>query len=435
MLRVLEVIHGYPPRYNAGSEIYTQMVSCELSRRGHKVTVFSRIEDPYLKDFELVSEKDNLDSSIEVYLANHARGRDRYKNEGMDKAFKRVLDVANPDIVHINHLNHLSTGIIDVASSEKIPVVFTMHDFWLACPRGQFLRMSLGEAEIYPECGKQENKQCAIHCMSRMWGGVNTAEDIAYWTRWVDLRMREISRLTKEVSAFISPSQHLKNRLIKELKIPPKKVIYESYGFNLKRLSGRKREREEDFVFGFIGRIDYSKGIDLLIKAFGMTSGKAKLRIWGRPSTQESSSLMRLADSLPPNRRTQIEWLPKYENVNIVERVFNRVDAIVVPSIWDENSPLVIQEALQAKIPVITSEKGGMGELVHDGVNGFTFKHRSVEDLAEKLQLVLDNPESASRIAQRGFLGANDGSIHSIEDHVSTLLQIFLSAKEGKSYA
>ena len=144
---------------------------------------------------------------------------------------------------------------------------------------------------------------------------------------------------------------------------------------------------------------------------------------------------MRLADSLPPNRRTQIEWLPEYENVNIVERVFNRVDAIVVPSIWDENSPLVIQEALQAKIPVITSEKGGMGELVHDGVNGFTFKHRSVEDLAEKLQLVLDNPESASRIAQRGFLGANDGSIHSIEDHVSTLLQIFLSAKEGKSYA
>jgi glycosyltransferase involved in cell wall biosynthesis len=410
------------------------MVSCELSRQGHKVTVFSRIEDPYLKDFELVSEKDNIDSSIEVYLANHARGRDRYKNEGMDKAFKRVLDMANPDIIHVNHLNHLSTGIIDVASSEKIPVVFTLHDFWLACPRGQFLRMALGEAEIYPECGKQENKQCAIHCMSRMWGGVNTAEDLAYWTRWVQLRMREISCLAKKVSVFISPSQHLKNRSTQELEIPSKKIICEPYGFDLKRLSGRKRERGEEFVFGYIGRIDFSKGIDLLIKAFGMMSGKAKLRIWGRPSVQETSSLTRLSASLPPNRRTRIEWLPEYENVHIVERVFNRVDAIVVPSIWDENSPLTIQEALQAKIPVITSEKGGMGELVHDGVNGFTFKHRSVEDLAEKLQFVLDNPENASRIAQRGSLGTSDGSIHSIEDHVSTLLQIFHSVKEGISY-
>jgi glycosyltransferase involved in cell wall biosynthesis len=427
-LKILEVIHGYPPQYNAGSEIYTQMVSGELSRRGQKVTVFSRIEDPYLKDFELVSEKDNVDSSIEVYLANHARGRDRYENEGMDKAFKRVLDVANPDIIHINHLNHLSTGIIDVASSEKIPVVFTIHDFWLACPRGQFLRMALGEAEIYPECEKQENKQCAIHCMSRMWGGVNTAEDLAYWTRWVDLRMREIYRITKEVSAFISPSQHLKNRIINELKIPSNKVIYEPYGFDLKRLSGRKRKREEDFVFGFIGRIDFSKGIDLLIKAFGMTSGKAKLRIWGRPSTPGSSSLMRLADSLPLNRGTQIEWFPEYENVDIVERVFNRVDAIVVPSIWDENSPLVIQEALQAKIPVITSEKGGMGELVRDRVNGFTFKHRSIQDIAKKLQIVLDNPEQAMNIAKRGYLESPDGSIHRIEDHVVTLLQIFKKA-------
>ena len=127
----------------------------------------------------------------------------------------------------------------------------------------------------------------------------------------------------------------------------------------------------------------------------------------------------------------KLNWLPEYENNQIVKHVFDHVDCIVAPSIWNENSPLVIQEALQAKVPVITSEKGGMGELIQDGINGWTFKHRSIEDLAEKLQFVLDNPHRAAQVAQRGFLNSEDGAIHSIEDHVQTLIQIFEKTING----
>ena len=389
------------------------------------MAVFSRIEDPYQPDFNITTEKDDFDQSIQLFLANHARSRDRFRHSGMDNVFKPVLETVNPEIIHINHLSHLSTGIIDVAFNEKIPVVFTLHDYWLACPRGQFLQMALGEPQVYPECSGQENKKCAIHCMSRMWSGVDQLDDEDYWTRWVELRQKEIEQIIKKVSAFISPSFYLKNRIIDELGIPSSKIIFEPYGFQLKNLKGRKRIEEKQFVFGYIGRIDSSKGIDLLIQAFGMTTGSAKLRIWGRPSAQDTPSLIRLARELPEHRRSEVEWLPEYENNKIIKQVFDQVDCIVVPSIWAENSPLVIQEALQAKVPVITSEKGGMGELVQDGVNGWTFKHRSIEDLSRKLQFALDNPQQVNQVSQRGFLNSETGSIHNIEDHVQTLIRIF----------
>jgi glycosyltransferase involved in cell wall biosynthesis len=346
----------------------------------------------------------------------------------MDKAFKTVLETVNPEIIHINHLSHLSTGIIDIAFNEKIPVVFTLHDYWLGCPRGQFLQMALGEPQVYPECSGQENKKCAVHCMSRMWGGVDLMDDEAYWTRWVELRQKDIQQIIKKVSVFISPSFYLKNRIIDELGIPSDKIIFEPYGFQLNNLKERKRVNEKQFVFGYIGRIDPSKGIDLLIRAFGMTTGSAKLRIWGRTSLQDTPALMRLTKELPEHRRSEVEWLPEYENNQIVKHVFNRVDCLVVPSIWIENSPLVIQEALQAKVLVITSEKGGMGELVKDGVNGITFQHRSIEDLSTKLQFVIDNPQRVPQVSQRGFLHSADGSVHNIEDHVQTLIKIFESA-------
>ena len=188
-MRILEVNHGYPPRYNAGSEIYTQTISHGLTNRGHTVAVFTREEDPYRPDFKISTEHDEIDKSIQVYLANHARSRDRYQHQGMDKAFLDVINEFRPDVIHFNHLNHLSLGLIQVTSDARIPMAFTLHDFWLACPRGQFIQMALGESQVYPECPGQENERCSKHCMSRIWGGSNTDEDHSYWTRWIQKRI------------------------------------------------------------------------------------------------------------------------------------------------------------------------------------------------------------------------------------------------------
>ena len=105
----------------------------------------------------------------------------------------------------------------------------------------------------------------------------------------------------------------------------------------------------------------------------------------------------------------RVEWVPEYRNQEIVRDVFNRVDAIVVPSVWVENSPLVIHEAQQARVPVITADAGGMAEYVHHEVNGLLFAHRSMADLAVQMQRFVDNPDLAKRLAARGYLYSGSG--------------------------
>ena len=115
----------------------------------------------------------------------------------------------------------------------------------------------------------------------------------------------------------------------------------------------------------------------------------------------------------------------EYRNQDIVPDVFNRCDAIVVPSIWAENSPLVIHEAQQARVPVITADYGGMAEYVHHEVNGLLFAHRDPESLSCQMQRLADDPELAMRLGSRGYLQSADGNVPDIRDHALAVEQIY----------
>ncbi|MGA2198950.1 MAG: glycosyltransferase [Nitrososphaerales archaeon] len=182
-LRVLQVIHGYPPRYNAGSEVYTQTLSRGLAGQGHSVSVFSRKEDPFRPDYELTTEAESTEPRITLFVVNLANGRDRYRHAEVDARFDEVLDRTNPEVVHIGHLNHLSTSMVERASRRRIPIVFTLHDYWLMCPRGQFLQANIG-GEQWALCDGQEDRKCSVHCYSRYYTGLAEAkvEDEEYWT-------------------------------------------------------------------------------------------------------------------------------------------------------------------------------------------------------------------------------------------------------------
>ena len=80
-MRVLLVIHGYPPRYNAGSEVYTQALARELASR-HEVRVFTRQKDPFLTQFATVDETDAEDRRVRLRVVNNSESRDRYRYEG-----------------------------------------------------------------------------------------------------------------------------------------------------------------------------------------------------------------------------------------------------------------------------------------------------------------------------------------------------------------
>lgn len=432
-LRILKLIHGYPPLFNAGSEVYSRTLCHGLVDAGHQVAVFTRFEDPFIPDYELFETTDPNKPSITLYRINMARDRDRYRHESVDQQLKDVISRFQPDVVHIGHLNHLSTSMIGIIKEFSLPIVFTLHDYWLMCPRGQFLQTGLGQPELWRLCDGQEDNKCATKCYSRYFSGhsAELTHDQKYWVDWIHQRMEHVRKMVGNVDVFIAPSKHLMNRFIHEFGLPKEKVVYLDYGFKLQRFKNRNRSSESEFVFGYIGTHIPAKGIDYLLKAFDLIKGKVKLRIWGRSRPQNTISLHDIAEKISETQVKLIEWLPEYQNEEIVERVFNYVDAIVVPSIWDENSPLVIKEPQQVRVPVITANHGGMQEYVAHEVNGLLFEHRNIQDLAKQMQRMVDNPEWAKNLGQRGYLYSETGDIPAIETHVQAIVKLCQQLIDG----
>lgn len=426
-MKILKLIHGYPMRYNAGSEVYSQTLCQGLAER-HEVHVFTREEDAFAPDFRLRVERDPDDARVTLHLVNNPRLKDRYRVTAIDQRFAEVLDRVLPDIVHVGHLNHLSTSLVREAALREIPIVFTLHDYWLMCPRGQFMQMFPKEPnELWAACDGQDDRKCAERCYARYFSGAPAEReaDVDYWTGWVARRMRHVREMSELVDLFIAPARYLHDRFRDDFGLPERKLVYLDYGFARDNLAGRCRVGGEPFTFGYIGTHIPAKGIHDLIRAFGMVEGDARLRIWGRPRGQDTEALEGIAASLPSDVARRIEWLPEYKNREIVRDVFDRCDAIVVPSIWVENSPLVIHEAQQARVPVVTANAGGMGEYVHHEVNGLLFEHRSVPSLAEQMQRLADSPELAARLGARGYPYGDTGDIPCIEQHVREIEAIY----------
>ncbi len=427
-MKVLKVIHGYPKRYNAGSEVYSQMLCQGLADAGHEVQVFTREENPFKPDGVLSQELDSSDSRIFLNLINLPKERNRYKYSQplVDQKFKKILQEFSPDVVHIGHLNHLSLSMIDEINNFNIPIVYTLHDYWLMCPRGQFLQRN-SEKEVWALCEGQEDKKCAEKCYSGYFSGIKEhyQKDVDFWENWVARRMEFSRRVTKGVDLFIAPAQFLRKKYIEDFGLEDTKVLYMDYGFNLQRLKNRERTQEEEFTFGYIGTHIPAKGIQHLIRAFDALPQNCKLKIWGRSHLESTNPLKAICDKLPAHVQKRIEWLPEYRNEKIVEDVFNHVDAIVVPSIWYENSPLVIHEAQQVGVPVITANSGGMAEYVHHEVNGLLFEHRKNSSLKEQMNRFLENPSWARKLGNQRYLFSKNGDIPCMKDQVRKLEGIY----------
>ena len=434
-MRILKIIHGYPPHYNAGSEVYSQMLCRGLAQQ-HDVHVLTREENPFVDDFSWVIEQDEQQPSITLNKVNipSEKYRYRYQINQFDQLVKILLAAIQPDIVHIGHLNHLSSSLVYQIAKKKIPIIYTLHDYWLMCPRGQFIQRNPPKtSELWAVCDGQSDIKCATYCYSGYFSGNENESlvDISYWTDWVNRRMTHIRRIARKIQCFIAPSYYLYNRYLQNFSLSANKLIYLDYGFDLQQLTNRQRIPNEPFTFGYIGTHIPAKGIQHLIQAFAQVKENCQLRIWGRSRLQNTDGLKAIVTRLPLETQSRISWLPEYNNKQLVETVFNHVDCIVVPSIWVENSPLVIHEALQVRIPVVTADVGGMAEYVHHEVNGLLFQHRNAYALSKQMQRLIDNPAWAKKLGSRGYLQSEDGNIPNLASHIAAIEKIYLRLIEN----
>jgi glycosyltransferase involved in cell wall biosynthesis/MoaA/NifB/PqqE/SkfB family radical SAM enzyme len=373
-MKILKVIHGYPPHFMAGSEVYTANLVRELAKNS-TVAVFTGVENLFDEPYRVT---DSREGDVLVRRINKPRRdytfKDKYLDSRVDEAFRQMMRDFQPDVVHVGHLSHLSTNLVAIARQEfRVPVVFTIHDFWMFCFRGQLVEPRFG-----PCSGPSVAKcfECAKHSFKDWMTEREIVEYRDHMARVIDL-----------VDLFLAPSRTVE-RFFLEQGVPRGKVVFSPYGFETGRIGSREPRAQADrsVRFGFLGRVIPVKGVALLVRAFRKVTGAATLTIHGELNGQRSFiEELRAGDA-------RVALAGPYRNED-VGTVLADLDVVVVPSIWRENSPLVIQEAQLAGLPVVASDAGGMAELVEHGKNGYLFPLGDEEALARTLQEIVDRPE------------------------------------------
>jgi glycosyltransferase involved in cell wall biosynthesis len=348
-----------------------------------------------------------------------------YRNADIDARFGAVLDGFRPHVVHFHHLTCLSTSCVFEAKRRSLPVVMTLHDYWLICQRGQFLKRDVA---LCPGQEDHECVRCLAHQLSVSGGSVRVGEIdrktmpsppyfrgglTEMWRRLhgrfsrsffyrqeralaeVRTRMAHVREVCAAVDLFLSPSQFLREQFL-AFGLSADKVLFSPNGYEISPFPAVARPVPfpgRPIRFAFTGTLLPPKGVHVLVEAFRtIPASAAQLTIYGREVPYEGfpeygKTLRELAASC-----SHITFAGPYQPAE-VGRLLQEVDVLVVPSIWYENAPLTIHEAFLAKIPVITADLGGMRELVRDRVNGLLFHPRNARNLRDKMELLIRQPE------------------------------------------
>jgi glycosyltransferase involved in cell wall biosynthesis len=237
--------------------------------------------------------------------------------------------------------------------------------------------------------------------------------------RQIERRLITVHEALAAVDLFIAPSRFLRERFI-EFGLPPEKILYKDNGFDLAPfLAVQRRPRtEKPVVFAYIGTLVEHKGVHVLVEAFNaIDPAAAELRIYGDPQVFPQYTVRLRALATHP----RLSLVGGFDNRDIA-RILAEVDALVVPSLWFENSPLTIHEALLAGVPVIASNLGGMAEYVEHGRTGLLFRTGDVEDLRERLEWFIRHPGA--------FTAMPPPQYPAISDHARELVEIYTELRQ-----
>ncbi|MEK6733361.1 MAG: glycosyltransferase family 4 protein [Candidatus Omnitrophota bacterium] len=442
-MRIIQLVHSFPPYTVAGTEVYTYELSQELQKR-HKVFIFFRINDQKKKEYEIVSG--NIDN-LEIYAINNTFRRcdsfeSTYNNFHITDKFAQLLDRIQPDIIHIQHLLFLSISIIKEAKKRKIPIVFTLNDYWLMCHMGQLLRRDgslceLPMEEICSECLITQlsikNNSMAVYQFLRKWvsniflqllkNAYLFYAKVAFLNKNEQLtqirkRISSIKEVNGLVDVFIAPSNFIKERFIK-FGFSEERIKVLPYGLDMRNFKDIAKTLSDKIRFGYIGTLLPPKGVDILIKAFNnINADMAELKIYGRLLPYAGyenypAYLKNLA------RNKGIVFMGGFKNSDI-GKILSGIDVLIIPSIWYENAPFVIQEAFKAMVPVIAADIGGIPEFVKDGVNGLLFKSGDVNDLRARIEYIINNPNIMEEFRK------NMPDVKSIEENSKEIERIYV---------
>jgi glycosyltransferase involved in cell wall biosynthesis len=338
-----------------------------------------------------------------------------FLNRDVEASFARVLDHFRPDLVHFQHAMALSARLLPMARRWGAPTLLTLHDYWFLCGNAQL---------IWPDEQPCRGKAWGMNCV-RCAAAARFPSKAAMALRPVlaplfAYRDRMVRNAALSAERLISPSHFLLSRYL-AAGFPAGRLHYLENGLPLGHIDRAAwRPSTGPLRVTFLGSIAWQKGVHVLVDAYNrLPRGAAQLHIWGDPEVfPDYATRVRAAIEAGGS---DAALMGRIANERVGE-VLADSDVVVVPSLWFENSPVVIQEARAAGVPVVASNHGALAEKVRDGVDGLLFAPGDAADLHCALQRLIDEPGLLAHLRE------NVRQPVQMIDHVTELLALYRQA-------
>lgn len=298
-------------------------------------------------------------------------------NYDAERKLRKLIKDTSPDAVYILHeVNHLSPSIIRAAKKEGIRVVHRISDFFMFCPKYDFLCQN----EICEEC-LHGNYRKAIKnkCVKNSLAGT--------LLRVLAMKLYAATKVFEDVDTFVCTCEFSKNKLI-EGGVPASKIECVPTFIDVSKITPCFHD---DKYFLFLGRMAHQKGTIYAIKAMNyLKNTDYVLKITGQISDSEEDQ--KIWNYIKENQLESKVIFTGFKYGVELEDLISKATCVVCPAIWYENMPNTVIEAYAYGKPVVASRIGSLAEIVVDGKTGMLFRMKDAEDMAEKLQkFVLDD--------------------------------------------
>jgi glycosyltransferase involved in cell wall biosynthesis len=386
-MRVLYVAHNHPTLHPGGAEAYAlelyeamretpgvepillARIGSNVARRRvpHPGTPFSSVNGDANQHF-VFTETEHFD-----FFTLTSRDKSLYSRHLTD-----FLLAQRPDVVHVQHTHFIGLDLLSLIRRvlPGVPIVYTLHEFLPICHRdGQMVRTF--SSELCTEASPRRCHECFPDISAQ-----------AFF-----LRERFVRGHLRGVDRFLAPSAQLMERYLR-WGIEPERLEVEEYGRRTPAVRAPEPARTKSPTnIGFFGQLSYFKGAKVMLEAMSMLEKGSRAHLWlhganldlQTPEFQDEFAAMH--DVL----RGRVTFRGPYEHAEL-PKLMADLHWVVVPSVWWENSPLVIQEAFFHRRPVICSDVGGMAEKVRDGVDGIHFRVGDAFSLARVFEKATSSP-------------------------------------------
>jgi glycosyltransferase involved in cell wall biosynthesis len=297
-------------------------------------------------------------------------------------AMTELLTSFRPEVVHFHHLSRvgLEAVLLVKRTLPRARVLLTLHDYFAICANDGLMTV--------PGSG-QLCRQAAPAACHACFPDISQGRFLA--------RSLHFANVLNQVDLFIAPSSFIRDRYV-EWGLPAAKIRVIANGLPTTPQAATPRRARRNF--GFFGNLAPHKGVLTVLAAaeeLAREQVQTTLRVHGGFNFQPESFRRAFSDALRSAGPAAIYAGP-YRREDL-PRLMSMVDWVVVPSVWWENAPLVILEAMRHGRPVICSDIGGMAEMVDDERTGLHFRAGDSSDLARIMRRAAEQPELWQRLA------------------------------------